>query len=95
MNKLPFEKDSSVFSEYKYIFSEEKNKETEDLMFNLVKRLQRFEPYSKDDIIVLLGNLCQMGDKTIYINQEKLFNSFINNRHVIFSNLLKIIYDDG
>lgn len=50
------------------IFSDEKDKDTENLLENMVKRLMRFEAYTKDDIIILLGNLCQIEDRAIYIN---------------------------
>ena len=91
LHNIEFPKEESVMStDNANIFNEDKDKNTESLLQNLVKRLKLFDPYTKGDILTLLGNMCQIGELTIYTNQEKIFVSFINNRPIIFSDLLKL-----
>lgn len=69
INHLEFPKESCVMSvESANIFSDEKDKNTENLFENMVKRLMRFEAYTKEDIIILLGSLCQIDNRAIFIN---------------------------
>jgi hypothetical protein len=89
-----FPKEKSVVSaESAKMFSDEKERPNENLLSNLVNRLKRFDPYTKCDIIRLLASVCMLGDSTVYINQEKIFNSFLDNRPIIFSCLLKLRYE--
>ncbi|EGR31182.1 MIR domain protein [Ichthyophthirius multifiliis] len=63
---------------------------TESFFITLIKRFRRMEPYTKNDILSLLASFCILEDSTIYINQEKIFQSFVDNRTIIFTQLLKI-----
>jgi hypothetical protein len=94
MHTYEFPKEKNVASaESANLFSDEKEHPNENLLSSIVNRLKRFDPYSKCDIIRLLASLCMLGESTIYINQDKIFNSFLGNRTIIFSCLLKLRYE--
>ncbi|EAR95948.2 MIR domain protein (macronuclear) [Tetrahymena thermophila SB210] len=68
----------------------QKKSKSKNFFQYLVKKLKKMEPYTKNDILSLLASFCMFYHNSIYINQEKIFSSFIDNRQIIFNTLLKI-----
>lgn len=77
-----------VFNEYG-----QKTDHTDNLFSVVTSRLKLFEPYRKIDILEALGAFTYIGTESIYINQEKVFSSIVENKNFLFGHLLKLICD--
>lgn len=95
LHKIEFLKDpDDAEQDSLAMFSEEKEKKTENFLKILTKKINKFQPYSKTDILHLLAQFAVFGDNNaIYINQEKIYNSISQNHTLILTNILKIKND--
>jgi hypothetical protein len=57
----------------------------ESIYSYLIKKLKVFKTYQKPEILNLLGGFCLLNHNSIYINQEKVYSNFVDNRQIIFT----------
>lgn len=64
-----------------------------DIFQAMAHRLKLFEPYQKVEILQLLSAFISSGAQSIYINQEKVYHSIVDNKNFLFGHLMKLIED--